>query len=365
MQDIAIYDAADRAATVHCGHWATIRAMRPDFFAGQGFPTRIERLAELRYLFDAMSKWDSGPVLQEMGGARPEDVARITDAARRFIDLHRDLLDREPARVPLGTLAYQYLVTRKVAAFPHHASVLDIGPGEGYQSFYLSEDSSIESYAGIEVTQSLYMLQTLIGHRAFRGTFRNHAVDLPPYPALHFPTVQADGSEVLQTLTVAPPASIRSHLFPWWKAHLAFETRYDVVMSNENICEMSGEAFAYYAAEIARCLTQEGVFLIHGIGKTLKPEVLNERFQILSVLGFRGYIQETTFKNDGRLHTPNLVLVPPGNSRHETASTTYTVRRFEEDDPVVRAVYSLDRPAGEITTHAELVNAVRESLGDY
>ncbi|MEQ8587382.1 MAG: hypothetical protein RLO01_18505 [Thalassobaculaceae bacterium] len=365
MLDIATYDEADRAARVHCGHWATIRAMRPDFFAGQGFPTRIERLTELRYLFDAMSKWDSGPVLQEMGGALPEDVAEITAAVRSFVDLHRAVLDREPARIPLGTLTYQYLVARKVAAFPRHASVLDIGPGEGYQSFYLSRDASVETYSAVEVTQSLYMLQTLVGDRAFGGKFRNHAVDPQPYPALHFPALRADGAAPLSALTVEPQATARSHLFPWWKAHLAFETRYDVVMSNENICEMSTEAFAFYVGEIARRLSPDGVFLVHGIGKTLEPKTLNERFQILSAVGFRGFIQETTFKNGGRLHTPNLVLVPPGNTRHGEATETFTERRFDESDPVVRAVYGLDRPAGEITTHAALVDAVRESLGDY
>lgn len=365
MLDIATYDDADRAAMIHCGHWATIRAMRPEFFATQGFPTRIERLAELRYLFDAMSKWDSGPVLREMRGARPEDVSAIAQAAKRFIDLHRTLVDREPVRVPLGTLAYKYLTARKIRGFETHGSVLDIGPGEGYLSFYLADDPSIETYAGIEVTQSFYMLQTLIGHQAFGKAFRNHAVDPAPYPPMHVDRPETDAGETLEDLMVAPPSGARGHLYPWWRAPAAFERTYDVIMSNENVCEMSSTAFAYYADRIAQCLSPEGVFLIQGIGKTVDPKIMVGRLEQLAARGFRSYILGTTAMPDHPLHTPNFVLVPPGNRHHDAAPAQIMTLRFDAGDPVVRSVYGLDHPPGDITTHADLAGAVGEILGDY
>jgi predicted methyltransferase len=358
MLDIAAYDAAERDAMVRCGDWPTIRAMRPDFFEAYGFPTRISRLAEISYLASTLGDPDATPLLKEIRGARPEDLDAVGDAVWRFIAVHRAVSSGTVARVPLARLLHAHVTHRKLKGLASRARILDIGPGEGYVSLFLPRDPGVKHYAAIEVTQSLYMMQSTIGALCFAGSFANHVSRPTDSGAIR---LSSPGSRAAE-FAVAPSASPRAALYPWWEAHRAFEQTYDVVMANENICEMPPEALDFYAARIVKSLAPEGVFLIQGIGKSETPDTVDTRFAILERHGFRSIVQETSFARGGPLQTPNLVLVGPRHPAHETAATRWRIRVFDQENALIRAMYGLDQPPGEITDHDALVGALKARL---
>lgn len=360
MLDIAAYDRMEREAMIETGDWATISLMSPAFFSSQGFPVRVETLAELRFVMDAMSRADSGPMLQEMRGLREDDLEAIADAVRLFLKVHNLVAGPRRARIPVGQLLYAYLVYRKLKAFPRHSTILEIGPGEGYVSFFLCQDTEFTHYASVEVTQSLYALQTAVNAISFGDTVRNAAYQAADYEPLKLKP--SDSTRDVEQLMINPPATYRAVQYPWWKADQALDRTYDVIMSNENMCEMPSEAFDYYVARATGALSENGVFMIHGIGKTLGPEVLDDRLSILKRHGFRAYIQEGHFLAGGLAHTPNLVLVREGNPLARNSSEINTKRAYQQNDPVLRAYYGLNRPDGRIKTHSEFVAAVRDRI---
>jgi|GEM_PF-3898038 len=362
MLDPNAYDSAEQLAKERCGDWPTLAAVIPHVFNESAIPVRVSSLPALSYVISAMDWTSCDVLLQEIRGARRSDVEAVGEAAKRFMRLHRVLFGSRRVQIPVTRLLYSYLIYRKIRALPAHASVLDIGPADSYLSFFLATDPSFEIDDKMEVTQSLYLLQSAMGAHLYDEGYLDLARDETEYrgPVIRNPFSQRTVPQDRLILDYTP--RVRSTLYPWWRFKDPFQRRYDVIMANENICEMSGDAFTYYMRHIASSLTPEGLFFVHGIGRTTNSKALDYCLKVIEWAGLRPVIWETTPQHGGTAHTPNLLFIGPQHPQHGSWSGNFRARRFNTDDPIVRAAFGLDEPPGEITDHNAFVAALRAYL---
>lgn len=362
MIDPRRYDDAERQAMIQVGDWAALSSFRPYFFQESRFPIRIAELGELRYVVSVMNDVrDAEAVLREMRGLRAPDVDAIFEAVRRFVGFQVGILGHTQVVIPFTSFVYYYALFRKLKRLPGAASILDIGSGLGYLPFFIGDDPAIRAYDAIEVTQSLYVLQSAINSFVFGERQRDLAVGRFHPGAAVSADLLPRTTKINRVIELDFAAPARCTLFPWWRINEPFERKYDVVMCNENICEMDLSAFVFFAQKTLGCLTGNGLLFIHGIGKTVgdRHRLIDERLSILLRLGYRALAVETSFENKGRLSRPNLLMMAPGHERYGEGQTRTEDFGFDDEDPVLRSVYGLDEPAGEITD----VEALKSELG--
>lgn len=338
--DIEAYDASEARAVAD---GADPVGSSSDAFPVSGFPMRIETPAGIRQMIGSLHDGASMrlAVQKELRGLRGEDVSAVARAADAVVAMQRTWFPGERALVPAGALLYEHLLARKVFGLPDHARVLDIGPGCGFLSLYFSAHAGIERHAQIEVTQSLYLLQAMVN----RFAYGDAAVDLALAP------------------DAEAPVAARSVHYPWWRIDAAFADSYDLIMMNENMCEMPGVAFERYLAGARRSLRREGYLLIQGIGYALAPQILDERLDSLRKFGFRAVVANQAQKHGGPLAVANLLLVTEGHPRHATANQDYFQLAFDERDPLVRSMFGLDRPMVPLLDDDALKRAIAIRLG--
>lgn len=365
MIDPRRYDDIERLAMTRVGQWRAINAFRPNFFQDQGFPVRITELGEIRYLLSALHDVpDAERNLREMRGLRTSEIATLCDAIRRFIRFHTVHANRSTIQIPFTGFLYYYALLKKLLGFPEHAAVLDVGPGLGYLPFLLDDRAGFATYNQIEVTQSLYVLQSAINSFVFMEGFRDLAMEEagsgPCLPAGGLPR----STRAANTIDIAFDTPAACTLFPWWRLHEAFERQYDVILCSENVCEMGETAFAYFCRKALGSLRPNGVLFFHGLGKTIgnRLELIRERLDMAAACGFRSLLSADSFGNNGRLARPNFVLVGPQHERYGDAVERINLLHFDTDQPMIRAVYGLDEPDGEITDVAALGAALSAAL---
>lgn len=340
MIEIAAYDSREAAALAGIQATTAPPESRSEVFDATDYPVRIGDLGQVGTLLGSLHVFGkTGLATQkELHGLGEDDLAALGRAARGVVEMQRSIDPGARPAIPLGGLLGGYLIFRKIVGMPRHARILDIGPGCGILSLFLAERDDVERYAQIEVTQSLYIAQAQINRIAFGDL----AVDL------------ATGGGI-------GPDSRCVH-YPWWEIDRAFEDSYDVVMMNENMCEMPGTAFRRYLAGTRRTLAKDGLLLINGVGRTLSPEVLADRLAALREFDFKPLVANHAFYHGGPLSAPNLLLVTEGHPRYATAGDQYDELAFDESDPLVRSIYGLDRPELPLLPRAALIGELAGRL---
>jgi len=111
-----------------------------------------------------------------MGGLTEEELALLENALIQSIHMQIQFF---PGRRPIlsfsSGIAMICLFRKLLALKTDFKSVLEIGPGNGFLSFILSQHSSLQCYHQIEACQSLYLYQSAINNHAFKSNFLEHA----------------------------------------------------------------------------------------------------------------------------------------------------------------------------------------------
>lgn len=240
MLEPSTYRRNERLAREQLTTWRTAAAHSLEHFEKIGFPVRIDSIAEVGQLLDTMQegRWDA--YMAELGG--------LTDTERElFVAVCCDVLLFQmiylPARgpaVPLTTLLSSFVLYRKcIGVDADFRSVLEIGPGCGYLSFFLRGHGPLRNYSQIEACESFYILQNLVNVHCFGHRFDERAHLWTPRPG------------------------VCSH-YPWWrlKEFQAFGPRFQIITSNANLLEFSVAALDEYLALAHKLLLPSGVFIV-------------------------------------------------------------------------------------------------------
>ncbi|WPZ32267.1 hypothetical protein T8K17_13550 [Thalassobaculum sp. OXR-137] len=351
----------------------------PEYFETSGFLTRVESMEDLVVLLDVMHNNRFDDFVAELGGLTDADMAALLDA---FAEYARFFLTQFPSAeipIPLSGMLSQYAIGLKLRGIPERKSVLEIGPGSGLLSFFLSKDPGIERYDQVEATESFYLLQSLVNRHVYGHRFIDHAqfdTRSAGLGGIDFDTMRTRHKEILPNyetpVSLGVERSPRAEHFPWWRLEDVAARRYDVVTSNANLTEFNETALRYYAALFVTVLKPTGVFLAQcpGGGKTsgdtairalldvgLRPLVLAARY-----IG-RNPKHPAALPEGKQLVTANLVFVPPGHPLYERASNgEQKLPIFDAEDPLTRGIFGYGRETGAAITRSDLLSAIAERL---
>jgi hypothetical protein len=284
MIEIQDYRINERLARSVIASWWLAETHQVDHFARSGFPVRIESVHEVGQLIDTMQENRFERFMKELGGLSPEDLAALTQALTEAVKFQVTHLPKRKPIVPFSTMMSSFVLYRKIRGYKADVdSILEVGPGCGYLSFFLARHSFLKDYSQVEVCESFYILQSMINSYLFGHTFRDLAVGARGQDlAIH---IRKDVEKPVVLSDDDLPSCNCFH-YPWWTLSALNESRkkYDVVTSNANLNEFTRNALRDYLTIFSQAMKDEGIFLVQCTGFTAHGS-LEDLFDVLH--GFR------------------------------------------------------------------------------
>lgn len=351
----------------------------PALFEALGFRTRVESKDDLMPLLDTMHNNRFEDFVAELGGPSQPLVDELVDG---FADYTRFFMANFPSPrvpIPMSGMVSQFALALKIRGAPKRARVLEIGAGTGLVSFFLARDQAIERYDQVEVTESFYLLQSLVNRHVYGHRFVDHAqldATAAGLGGIAFDEVRAIRGDLLENYDIPHEIEVerrpRAEHFPWWRLDRIFQRRYDVVTSNANLTEFNEPALRYYATLAARVLEPDGMFLAQCLGGGRNPIEKVLRTMISAGLAPLVVVPRSigaeagspTALPEGRqVAVATLIFVPVGHPSHARAAHRGgTIPIIDAADPLTRSVLGFDRPAGPTLSRADLLAAIADRL---
>ena len=270
MLDATAYRANETNAKRAIADWRLSNVNDPYIFQNQGFPVRADSFLDLAQILDTMQEGRFDYYMRELGGLTEEDLGCFVDVCVDYIDFYRSVFQRDRVIVPLSTLISHFVIYRKLLGYKENfSSLLEIGPGCGYLSFFLRNHASLADYTQIESTESFYLLQSHINSHVFGLRFAEHALSRAALfdHGAYIPKLKWHNEfhyEEQKIINVAGEA-ICNH-YPWWRIAEVSSRRYEIVTSNANLNEFSREALFQYLSLIRDVLAEDGVIIAQCLG---------------------------------------------------------------------------------------------------
>ncbi|MBL8704412.1 MAG: hypothetical protein JNM30_06195 [Rhodospirillales bacterium] len=264
MIEIQDYRASERMARSIMPSWWLAVSHQVDIFARIGFPVRIESTHEVGQLIDTMQENRYARFLTEFGGLSDAELQMLVRALVQSVLFQRAHLPRRAPLVPLSTMTSALALYKKIAAVrPTIGSILEVGPGCGYLSYFLASNPLLRDYSQVEACESFYILQSMINSHLFGHRFRDFAIAAaPPDQTLR---VRKDVEPPMLIDEPELPAH-NCHHFPWWTLASLLDRKYDVVTSNANLSEFSSEALRDYLTIFVKAMKDDAVFVVQCTG---------------------------------------------------------------------------------------------------
>jgi hypothetical protein len=281
MIEISDYRLGEQLGRSTISNWRIAETHQVDHFIRAGFPVRIESRHEVGQLLDTMHEGRFEPFMTELGGLTAAEADSLTDALVSSVKFQTAHLPRRNPCVPFSTMLSSLAIYKKIIGIrPDLETILEVGPGCGYLSFFLSEHEALKEYSQVESCESFYVLQSMINSYLFGHEFCDLAVTAAANRALHI----HQGIDPPIVLADEEVPAYRCFHYPWWKLGMLHEAvgKYDIVTSNANLNEFTRNALYEYLTIFSRVMKDDGVFLIqctgcpaHGSAEDLM-EILHE-----------------------------------------------------------------------------------------
>ena len=292
MLEISDYRLGEQLGRSTISNWRIAETHLVDHFIRVGFPVRIESRHEVGQLLDTMQEKRFERFMGELGGLTAAEADSLADALVSAVKFQMAHLPRRKPCVPFSTMLSSLVLYKKIVGFkPDVESVLEVGPGCGYLSFFLAQHNTLKDYSQVEACESFYLLQSMVNSYLFGAEFRDLAVTPAADRALH---IHRDLEQPVILTDEEVPAS-RCYHYPWWTLGKLHERvgMYDVVTSNANLNEFTRNALYEYLTIFSRVMKNDGIFLIqctgfpaHGSTEDLM-EVLHKFGFVRSSAGWR------------------------------------------------------------------------------
>ncbi|OIQ88224.1 hypothetical protein GALL_299160 [mine drainage metagenome] len=312
MIDVVTYRQTESLARQSGLSWRAMQAQLPHVFNSSGFPVKVDAVGELKMLVDTMQENRFEPYMRELGGLSDAEMDVFVAALGAYMRWYAGLFGGGMLTVPLSTMLAHYALYRKISRFGQYGRILEVGPGCGYLSFYLQGDERVTSYCQVEVTESFYLLQSLLNHHLYGEGFADHAktsLDLKNTELLT-PSLLSGLYDSEQSAVLDYRPSPRCEHFPWWRLGDLLDRQFDVITSNANFNEMSEPAFITYATLFSRILAPEGIVLAQCLGGGPLP--VERIVRVFESLGF-AVLMLTDAVAGNPLTVKNFILVKEGH----------------------------------------------------
>jgi hypothetical protein len=227
---------------------------------------RIESVHEVGQLIDTMQENRFERFLMELGGLSPEHVVVLTRALTEAVKFQVTHLPKRKPIVPFSTMISSFVLYRKITGYKADVeSILEVGPGCGYLSFFLAHHSFLRDYSQVEACESFYILQSMINSYLFGHTFQDLAIGMRCQDAAIHIRGDVEKPFVLSDDDLPPHNCFH---YPWWTLGALYGSRkkYDVVTSNANLNEFTRNALRDYVTIFSQLMKEEGIFLVQCTG---------------------------------------------------------------------------------------------------
>jgi SAM-dependent methyltransferase len=266
--DIPTYRVNEQLAKSRIPSWRVSQIHNVDHFERAGFPVRLNSVRELALIVDTMQENRFPRYMSELGGLSHEEFGLVLQACVDAVRFQLTYLPHRPAVLPISTLLSAYALYKKMlGGHPGFRSVLEIGPGCGYLSFFLRRHASLANYSQIEACESFYLFQNLVNLYCFGPRFDERALPLEEAVAAdYFVNPRAD-MEFSPTVRLGGTAPLCTH-YPWWRIGeiVSRGVTFDILTSNANLLEFNASALDDYLALAQRALKPDGIFLVQCTG---------------------------------------------------------------------------------------------------
>ena len=273
MLEPEVYRRNERLAKARLPTWRVAQTHNVDHFERVGFPVRIASIGEVGQLLDTMQENRFEKYMRELGGLTESEYALLIEVCRDAVLFQSTYLPYREPILPVSTLLSSFVLYKKfLGVDANFRSVLEIGPGCGYLSFFLRRHGSLQNYSQIEACESLYILQNLVNVHCFGPRFEERAFLPKEAPALDYfspPETRPAYTEMSPTVRLGQRPALCSH-YPWWRIGelVTRDVRFQVVTSNANLLEFNAPALDDYLTLLHQVLEPAGAFVVQCTGFT-------------------------------------------------------------------------------------------------
>lgn len=340
MLEPQTYRSNEQLAKSLIPSWRVSQIHNLDHFERAGFPVRVSTVRELGMIIDTMQENRFDKYMTELGGLTSDEYEMILAACKDAVLFQLTFLPHRQPVLPISTLLSAFALRKKMLGTNlNFRSVLEIGPGCGYLSFFMRNHSALENYSQIEACESFYILQNLVNMYCFGALLDERALPLENVPSVDYFVNPKDDLEFSPSVRLGKVLSKCTH-YPWWRIGeiLSRELTYDIVTSNANLLEFNASALDDYLSLIYKALKPEGCFLVqctgypaNGTVETLQDKIFEKGFAPLMFIREGESIEVpknaedssllTRLTNDGRgavkFTTNNALLIRAGHPLFE------------------------------------------------
>lgn len=231
-----------------------------------GFPVRIDSTQEVAQLVNSMQENRFDTYMAELGGLTGYEHYLLVLACRDICILQRRTFPSRRVVLPLSVMMSALCLYKKLQGINEaFSSVLEIGPGCGYLSFFARSHEPLTDYTQIEACESFYILQNLINRDRFGTGFAEYA--------FHPDATKGAGLWVPEGQVEIPPSPNFPHEipicehFPWWQISELAPRKFQIVTSNANLTEFKDAALDDYLSVISDVLEPDGALLAQCFGE--------------------------------------------------------------------------------------------------
>jgi hypothetical protein len=380
MLDPQTYRANELLAKSMIPHWRIAQTHNLDHFERAGFPVRISSIRELGPIVDTMQENRFAKYLSELGGLSDAEYDMTLAACRDAVLFQMTFLPHREPVLPVSTLLSALALYKKLRGVNEtFKSVLEIGPGCGYLSFFLKHHRALENYSQIEACESFYILQNLVNLYCFGHRCDERA--LPHESTRGIDVLSQEGPAAEHSIKVRPKGiSPCSYHYPWWRIGelVSQDRRFDIATSNANLLEFNPAALDEYLTLLQRVLSPGGALVVQCTGFPAQgtDEQLLEKMYAKGFAALFFVQQNKPMKNPlqqaalsaGTLSSvqfdvTNALFVRAGHPlfgqyRHRPSSRLH----FAAAEPLVGSVYFERPPQRRFPTAQELLEDTERAL---
>jgi hypothetical protein len=272
MLEPEIYRRSERLAKTQLPTWRVAQTHNVDHFERRGFPVRITSIGELGQLLDTMQENRFEKYMRELRGLTESEYALLIEVCRDAVLFQMTYLPYRQPILPISTLLSGFALYRKVLGIdPEFRSVLEIGPGCGYLSFFLRHHTALQNYSQIEACESFYILQNLVNMHCFGPHFEERAFVPRDASVLDYfspPESRPDHTEMSPKIHAKLSRPLCSH-YAWWRIGelITNDVKFQVVTSNANLLEFNQTALDDYLTLLHQVMEPAGVFIVQCTGE--------------------------------------------------------------------------------------------------
>ncbi len=280
--DVATYNMYKDLALANQNSWRISQRHNLESFS-MSFPVHLNNLRQTRQIMDTMQESRFDVYMEELGGLTEEELELYVNACLKIVNFQLSTYPGGEVILPLSTLLSAFIIYEKITTLKKDFNTaLEIGPGCGYLSLFMSDHDSLDNYSQIEVCDSLYLLQNLLNSHLYRSEFEQKVYNKEGEQSFNYPLPEwPEKYNIRNVGHFEAPNSIdidvpkKCTQYPWWKIGdlLNSEKKFDVVTSNANLCEFSESALHDYLMLINEKLDRDGIFYVSCFGGQIHATV--------------------------------------------------------------------------------------------